>query len=154
MTSPCIRCGSKWSQLLIALAAPGSHAKTVLHAGCNCSRVSLWQWSGLFWLIKITSGSSISDRCDIDGFSLKTVLANHEASTIELPVRKGSIKTVYAPLAEVRSLGEGFSRGEKVRRKELSALRCLTTRLMVSTLTSDVVFSTHGKVGTSATVSV
>ena len=75
----------------------------------------------------------------MDGFSFNTVLANHGASTIELPVRKGSIRTVYAPLADVRSVGDGLWNGEKVRRKELSALRCLTTRLMVSTLKSKVV---------------
>lgn len=56
----------------------------------------------------ITSGSSISDICDMDGFSFNTVLANHGASTIELPVRKGSIRTVYAPLADVRSVGDGL----------------------------------------------
>ena len=75
----------------------------------------------------------------MDGFSFSTVLANHGASTTELPVRNGSIRTVYAPFADVRSVGDGLSNGENIRRKELSALRCLTTRLMVSTLKSNVI---------------
>lgn len=86
-----------------------------------------------------TSGYSISDMCEMDGFSLCTVFANHGARTIELPVRNGSMRTVNAPLADVRLLEDGFSKGEKVKRNELSALRCLTTRLIVSTLKSDCV---------------
>lgn len=80
----------------------------------------------------ITSGSSISDIWDIEGASVCNVLANHGARTIELPVMKGSMSTVYAPLAGVRSPEEGFSNGEKVKRKELSALRCRTSKLIVS----------------------
>jgi hypothetical protein len=72
--------------------------------------------------------------CEMAGTSVCTVLANHGARTIELPVMNGSISTVYAPLAEVRSLDDGFSKGKKVSRNELSALRCLTTRLILSTL--------------------
>ena len=54
---------------------------------------------------------------------LRFVTANHGAVTTHEPTSHGSIRTLYAPLADFRSDGRGLECGEKMSRKVLSALR-------------------------------
>ena len=54
----------------------------------------------------------------------RLVIANHGAVTMELPTSQGSIRTVYARLADSRSSVDGCGSGEKIRRKVLSAFKC------------------------------
>lgn len=110
----------------MVLAAPGSAAINIFPSGRSCNSVCLWQWSGLFCDTRTTSGSSISDRCWIALGTTRSVTANHDALTIELPTSHGSIRTLKAPLADWRSVADGFFLGEKIKRNELSALRCRT----------------------------
>ena len=58
--------------------------------------------------------------------TLRLVMANHGAVTIELPTSHGSIRMLYAPLADFRSDGRGCGSGEKIRRNVASAFRCRT----------------------------
>jgi hypothetical protein len=59
-------------------------------------------------------------------------MANHGAVTIELPTSHGSMSTLYAPFADLRSEGKGCASGENMRRKVESALRCRTVTDIVA----------------------
>jgi hypothetical protein len=118
---------SKWFQLLIILAAPGSAAMTVFPSRGSWRRVSRWQWSGLPWETITTSGwVGNSERWRIALGILRSVFANHGAVTIEGPVSHGSIRTVKVCSAEAGPGTGDFGSGEKRRRKLESAFRCLT----------------------------
>lgn len=54
------------------------------------------------------------------------VVANHGAVTTESPVSHGSIRIEKAPLEDVSCERDGCDSGENIRRKVLSAFRCLT----------------------------
>jgi len=57
----------------------------------------------------------------------RLLIANHGLFTTQHAVdTQGSHNTEKAPFADLRSLAEGFSWAEKMRRKVESALRCLT----------------------------
>lgn len=131
--------GWKCFQARMVFAEPFSARIVVLVlSGESWVRVSRWQWSVLFCDIITRSGSGSSVREDTHDGTVWVEMLNFECHILEAPSNHGSMRTVKVSLGLCDEVGEsrpGSSRwgwelvsGENVRRKEASALRCLTVK--------------------------
>ncbi len=74
------------------------------------------------------SGSGSSDKDAMHGASLCLVVENFLWNMFEGPTNQGSSKMVYLLFAGLGDDGGNGEAGSKVRRKDVSELRCLTVK--------------------------